>query len=97
MKRWIGITAWSLFFFFTPVTPGSADDLQLPPLFEAAIEGDSQRIQHIVNEGGKIDATLENNATALMFAAQAGQTNSVFTLLDHGADINAGDDMGWTP
>ena len=97
MKRWINITAWSLFFFFTPVTSGSADDLQLPPLFEAAIEGDGQRIQHILNEGGKIDATLENNATALMFAAQAGQTNSVFTLLDHGADINAGDDMGWTP
>jgi len=63
------------------------------PLYLAAVNGDADMLQILLDAGADAKATvLENNETPLMFAARSGSTAAVQVLLDAGADIEARED-----
>jgi ankyrin repeat protein len=66
-------------------------------LFEAARQGDSEKLRSYLNAGAP--ATLTNAAgdSLLMLAAYHGHAETVMLLLHHGADVNASNDRGQTP
>jgi hypothetical protein len=50
-----------------------------------------------IPQGVKVDARGEYGGTPLMIAVRSGNVEGCRLLLKHGADVNAGDDCGWTP
>ncbi len=66
-------------------------------LLEAAKEGDTAKVQVLLDKGADVNAKDNFSSwTALMFAARYGHTTIVQALLDKDADVNAEDDRGWT-
>ena len=68
------------------------------PLMLAASAGLNETVIAMVENGAKIDKSFKvgGGKTALHFAAQAGQANTVRTLLTHGATANLKDRLGHT-
>ena len=68
------------------------------PIHNAAVVGNLQEVQRLINEGVDVSAKDEklNEWTALHFASHEGQLEMVRLLLANGADINAKADDKWT-
>ena len=65
------------------------------PLHAAALNGDTGAIKNILETcGGHVNATDDNKATPLHYAAHSGNTDAVSLLLKAGANINAQDAEG---
>ncbi len=60
----------------------------LPPLIEAARDGNLQKVKELVKSGVYVDVESENAETALMYAAYNGHIQVVIFLVNHGADLN---------
>lgn len=65
-------------------------------LCEGAKNGDSGRIQNLVEAGVSINAKDKNDKTALIYAAEMGKTDIVKYLVEQRADINIRDAYGKT-
>ena len=63
-----------------------------------AVRGDSNTviIETLVRHGADVNATSENNATALMISCNKGTTDVIDVLLHAGPDSNIADDDGYT-
>jgi ankyrin repeat protein len=55
----------------------------------AAAEGHSAAVKALLAGGAKVDAQAHDQKTALFFAVRKGDIDSVQTLIDAGADVNA--------
>ena len=68
----------------------------VPLLARAANFGLAKLIKHILKDGRDVDAGGSTGATALHWAAEAGDMNTINHLLDAGADVNKTDMIGWS-
>lgn len=60
------------------------------PLHQAALKGDKNKVETLLQQGAKIDARDSRGRTALFIAAENGDAATVKELLDHGANPNVG-------
>ena len=65
-------------------------------LRQAALDGDMEGVNILLEKGTSVDALNPDGSSALMFAAFNGHTEIVLRLLDEGAEINRGDYMDRT-
>ena len=66
-------------------------------IYSAAMSGDLETLQRVVQRGTPIDAIDKKGETALMRAANKNHMNIVRWLLDRGADVNRKDVYGEYP
>lgn len=66
-------------------------------LREAARNNDMMRMKVLLARGVSADATSEDGSTALHVCAQQALAKGAQLLLDHGADPNSHDLLGFTP
>jgi len=78
------------------ITPRGIEDEGMPPLMEAAAEGNIDTVKTLLKAGADPDARFLGGATALMAAAQEGRTDVCETLIADGADVNTKGPRGWT-
>lgn len=68
----------------------NADTIDLYDQFvQAAIDGDTSKLKHLIDLGIKSDSAIYEGVTPLMYASQEGQLNAMRLLLQHGANVNA--------
>jgi ankyrin repeat protein len=67
------------------------------PLHIAALLGDVDAINILINNGAHINARGEKKLTPLHHAFMKGHVDAIETLLSRGADANAVDDFGKKP
>jgi len=67
------------------------------PIHYAAIRGDLEIMNSLINVGANIDALSPNESTPLMYAARYGHIRVVKLLLDKGADLSAVNKQDLTP
>ncbi|MEJ5913004.1 ankyrin repeat domain-containing protein [Pseudokineococcus sp. 1T1Z-3] len=78
----------------------TADDLTaeelsfLHSIFDAAREGDAQRLAEAVDAGVPVDLTNSSGDTLLVLAAYHQQAEAVRVLLERGADVERTNDRG---
>lgn len=65
-------------------------------LMRAALDGNTERVRELINQGADINQRDDNARTALMFAVINGHYETMKVLLDHGADVNAKSNTGGT-
>ena len=65
-------------------------------LIRAAIEGNTEQVRELLNEGADINQKDDNGRTALMFAVINAHYATMSVLLEHGADVNARSNVGGT-
>ncbi|XP_077984408.1 uncharacterized protein LOC144439038 [Glandiceps talaboti] len=65
-------------------------------LFGFIASGDISAVVHLLERHATVDERDENGQTALMFAADRGETSIASELILRGADINATDEDNWT-
>ena len=65
-------------------------------LMRAAIEGNTEQVRELLNEGADINRRDDNGRTALMFAVINAYHETMKVLLEHGADVNARSNVGGT-
>ena len=65
-------------------------------LMRAALDGDTESVKELINQGGDINQRDDNGRTALMFAVVNGHYETMKVLLEHGADVNARSNEGGT-
>jgi ankyrin repeat protein len=77
---------------------------QAPPLTkaeqlqDAARKGDAATVKKLLDEGVDVNTKFRYGTTAIFFACDAGQTDVVKVLLEHGADLSVKDTFyGMTP
>jgi ankyrin repeat protein len=66
-------------------------------LFNAARQGDLQKIRDCISKGAKVNAQNAGYKTALHIAAEKGYVNIIRTLLEKGANSGVREIIGWTP
>lgn len=70
----------------------------IPPLVDAAYNGDVAKVQELLNAGTNVDDRASDGQTPLMVAAMKGYDEScvevVKLLLKNGANVNATDILG---
>ena len=66
------------------------------PLMRAALDGNTESVKELINQGGDINQRDDNGRTALMFAVVNRHYETMKVLLEHGADVNARSDKGGT-
>ena len=59
------------------------------PLQQAAMRGDTTKVQQLLDKGTDVNVKDFGNQTALIYAAARGHSETVELLLNRGADINA--------
>ena len=69
----------------------------LPPVVEAAKNGDEAALRALVAEGVDVNATAGDGSTALLWASHRDLPASVELLIEAGADVNRANDLGATP
>jgi len=67
------------------------------PIHYAAIRGDLEIMNSLINAGANIEALSPNESTPLMYAARYGHIRVVKLLLDKGADLSAVNNQDLTP
>ena len=67
------------------------------PLMRAALDGNTQSVKELLDEGADINQRDDNDRTALMFAVINAHYETMKLLLEHGADVNARSNVGGTP
>ena len=65
-------------------------------LMRAALDGNTESVKELINQGGNINQRDDNGRTALMFAVINGHYETMKVLLEHGADVNAKSNLGGT-
>lgn len=73
-----------------------ADKTDMPAYFQAALNGDLDKIQEGINQGIDVNAKDENMHSALMLAAYNGHHHVLSFLIEKGAEIDAVDGMNRT-
>jgi ankyrin repeat protein len=58
-------------------------------LMQAALDGDTERVRELINQGADINRRDDNGRTALMFVVINRHDETMKVLLEHGADVNA--------
>jgi ankyrin repeat protein len=76
------------------VRTGKIWDLRL---HTAALNGSTQLAGEALAEGADVTLRMKQRATALHWAAAKGHEDVTKLLVEHGADVNAVDDLGWRP
>lgn len=66
------------------------------PMMRAALDGDTERVKELINQGADINQRDDNGRTALMFAVVNRHYETMKVLLEHGADVNARSNEGGT-
>src|SRR6266850_6950730 len=66
------------------------------PLMRAALDGNTQSVKELINQGGDINQRDDNGRTALMFAVVNRHYETMKVLLEYGADVNAKSNKGGT-
>ena len=66
-------------------------------LIDAAAEGDTRRVEDLLNRGANIETHARDDWTPLTIAAREGHYETVKLLLDKGAKVNAKEGGGHTP
>lgn len=66
------------------------------PLMRAALDGDTESVKELINQGADINLKDDNGRTALMFAVVNRHYETMKLLLEHGADVNARSKQGGT-
>jgi ankyrin repeat protein len=68
------------------------------PIHDAAGDGNTVRLQRLINRGADVDEQDRRwGETALHYAARGGHLAAARILLDHGASVDAKDQFGTTP
>ena len=65
-------------------------------LLDAALNGNNEAVQFLLELGVNVDCTNEQGGTALMLATECGHETVVQTLISGGANVNIQDRCGWT-
>jgi len=66
------------------------------PLMRAALDGNTESVKELINQGVDINQRDDNGRTALMFAVVNRHYETMKVLLEHGADVNATSNKGGT-
>ena len=78
--------------------PGEAGKDQLNDILFTAANGDQPKlIEYVLSRGANINSSNRDGCTPLSAAAQAGYSDAVTVLMDHGADANLADQRGRSP
>ncbi len=66
------------------------------PLMRAALDGNTESVRELINQGADINRRDDSGRTALMFAVVNRHYETMKVLLEHGADVNARSKQGGT-
>ena len=66
------------------------------PLMRAALDGNTESVRELINQGADINRRDDSGRTALMFAVVNRHYETMKLLLEHGADVNARSKQGGT-
>ena len=72
------------------------DDLGRTTLMYAALWGNTQVMQSMIDNGAHVNALTYQGSTALMFAANGGHVEAIRMLLEQGADPTVKNEYGYT-
>jgi uncharacterized protein len=70
--------------------------MSTPSLFSAVEQDNLQALNSILQGGADCDTRNHEEMTPLMVAAGLGHQDIVETLIEHGANVNAKNPLGWT-
>ena len=65
-------------------------------LMRAALDGNTERVRELIDQGADINQRDDNGRTALMFAVVNLHYETMKVLLEYGADVNAKSKQGGT-
>ncbi len=65
-------------------------------LMQAALDGDTESVRELINQGADINRRDDSGRTALMFAVVNRHYETMKLLLEHGADVQAKSNEGGT-
>ena len=65
-------------------------------LMRAALDGDTETVRDLIDQGADINRKDDNGRTALMFAVTNMHYETMKVLLEHGADVQARSNEGGT-
>jgi Zn-dependent protease with chaperone function len=71
--------------------------LDYPPVIQAVMDEDKERLEQLVAEGAAIDEKDTEGYTALQYAVMWSDVEAVGWLIENGADVNITDNWGSTP
>ena len=84
--------------FFAAVIGGAAfADSHLPPLHQAAADGNVAKVQRLIDDGANVNAKDKDGDTPMHAATASGQDYTIAALVKAGADVNAKNYDGITP
>ena len=66
------------------------------PLMRAALDGNTESVRELINQGADINRRDDSGRTALMFAVVNRHYETMKLLLEHGADVQAKSNEGGT-
>ena len=67
------------------------------PLMRAALDGNTEKVKELIQQGADVNQRDDNGRTALMFAVINTHYETMKLLLEYGADVNAKSNQGGTP
>ncbi|MEE4143199.1 MAG: ankyrin repeat domain-containing protein, partial [Halieaceae bacterium] len=74
------------------------DNNGVSPLFYAVGTHNLKLLRALIERGADVDVVSEaNRMTPLLVAVENGDTAAAVLLLDHGANVNAGNQLGYSP
>lgn len=80
----------------TPALESASDPASEEALRQAALDGNMDQVNSLLEHGTRVDAPDPEGHTALMFAAFNGHSDIILLLLDQGAALDRRDLMGRT-
>ena len=91
------LRALCVIFFAAVIGGGAFANSHLPPLHQAAGNGDIAAVSALIDGGADVNEKDKDGWTPLHIAADKGQTEIALALIKARADVNAKDEDGWTP